>query len=68
MESVDFKNTIIICTSNAGFGDGNEEFDDIMDEMKKYFRPEFLNRIDEIVMFNKLGKEHIEGIVKIQLV
>lgn len=31
---INFKNTIIICTSNAGFGDGNEEFDDIMDEMK----------------------------------
>ena len=35
--------------------------------MKSHFRPEFLNRIDEIVMFNRLGKEHIESIVRLQL-
>ena len=64
---INFKNTIIICTSNAGFGDGNEEFDDIMDEMKKYFRPEFLNRFNGIVKFNHLGKDALKDIVNLLL-
>lgn len=72
---VDFKNTIIIMTSNLGSdlildaAPGTEpELEKKIDGLlKNCFRPEFLNRIDEIVMFNKLGKEHIEGIVKIQL-
>ena len=59
---INFKNTIIICTSNAGFGDGNEEFDDIMDEMKKFFRPEFLNRFNGRVCqefcVNRFNKQH----------
>ncbi|MDI1795932.1 AAA family ATPase, partial [Staphylococcus aureus] len=47
---INFKNTIIICTSNAGFGNGNDaEEKDIMHEMKKFFRPEFLNRFNGIV-------------------
>lgn len=64
---INFKNTIIICTSNAGFGDGNEEFDDIMDEMKKYFRPEFLNRFNGIVKFDHLGKDALKDIVNLLL-
>ncbi|WP_185160600.1 AAA family ATPase [Mammaliicoccus sciuri] len=64
---INFKNTIIICTSNAGFGDGNEEFDDIMDEMKKFFRPEFLNRFNGIVKFEHLGKDALQDIVNLLL-
>ena len=73
---VDFKNTIIIMTSNLGSdlileADTQEKLNalrgniDIL--LKKTFRPEFLNRIDEIVMFGQLGKEHILGIVRNQL-
>ena len=75
---VDFKNTIIIMTSNLGSnlileaGENNEtdssklkgEIDSLL---KSTFRPEFLNRIDEIVMFNRLDRSCIGGIVKIQL-
>ena len=72
---VDFKNTIIIMTSNLGSdlilenGDKSpEELKSKIDVLlKSTFRPEFLNRIDEIVMFKKLGKEVISGIVKLQL-
>ncbi|MBQ0039836.1 MAG: ATP-dependent chaperone ClpB [Treponema sp.] len=72
---VDFKNTIIIMTSNLGSDmilaskEGEEqELGQKLDALLKgHFRPEFLNRIDEIVMFNRLGKDHIESIVKIQL-
>lgn len=64
---INFKNTIIICTSNAGFGDGNEEFDDIMDEMKNFFRPEFLNRFNGIVKFEHLGKDALQDIVNLLL-
>lgn len=64
---INFKNTIIICTSNAGFGDGNEGFDDIMDEMKKFFRPEFLNRFNGIVKFEHLGKDALQDIVNLLL-
>jgi len=39
----------------------------VMDDVKNYFRPELINRIDEIVVFHSLGKEHIEGIINIQL-
>ncbi|MDW4342828.1 ATP-dependent Clp protease ATP-binding subunit [Staphylococcus saprophyticus] len=62
---INFKNTIIICTSNAGFGDGNEEFNDIMDEMKKFFRPEFLNRFNGIVKFEHLDKDALQDIVNL---
>ncbi|MBN6204799.1 ATP-dependent Clp protease ATP-binding subunit [Staphylococcus saprophyticus] len=64
---INFKNTIIICTSNAGFGDSNEEFDDIMDEMKKFFRPEFLNRFNGIVKFEHLDKDALQDIVNLLL-
>lgn len=80
---VDFKNTIIIMTSNLGSDlilDAANESDseksaavpkEVRDKidvlLKQHFRPEFLNRIDEIVMFQKLGKDCISGIVKIQL-
>lgn len=80
---VDFKNTIIIMTSNlgsnlileagenGGFSENNELSKDIKEKinllLKQTFRPEFLNRIDEIVTFKQLGKECINQIVKIQL-
>jgi ATP-dependent Clp protease ATP-binding subunit ClpB len=73
---VNFKNTIIIMTSNIGSqmiadfsGSGGYERikDTIHNELRKYFRPEFLNRVDELVIFHTLGKEHIRGIVEIQL-
>ncbi|MDT4035927.1 AAA family ATPase, partial [Staphylococcus hominis] len=64
---INFKNTIIICTSNAGFGNGTEDFDDIMDEMKKYFRPEFLNRFNGIVKFEHLDKDALQDIVNLLL-
>ena len=78
---VDFKNTIIIMTSNLGSelilsqdenAFKNEKVSDEIKEkidglLKTKFRPEFLNRIDEIVMFNRLGKDAVGNIVKIQL-
>ena len=82
---VDFKNTILIMTSNAGaqsiitpkklgFVSGDNEKRDyemmkngVMEEVKRLFRPEFLNRIDEIIVFHSLGKEHIRNIVNILL-
>ena len=72
---VDFKNTIIIMTSNLGSdmilesaaGQEKELREKLDALLKSHFRPEFLNRIDEIVMFNRLGKEHIESIVRLQL-
>ena len=62
--TVDFKNTIIIMTSNLGSEhilDGNTS--KVMDEVKKYFRPEFINRIDEIIVFNPLTKDNIRKIL-----
>ncbi len=74
---VDFKNTIIIMTSNLGSdmilnaaesGDDDSSLWEKLDGLLKHtFRPEFLNRIDEVVMFNRLGKEHISSIVRLQL-
>ncbi|OFZ31461.1 MAG: ATP-dependent chaperone ClpB [Bdellovibrionales bacterium RIFCSPHIGHO2_01_FULL_40_29] len=61
---VDFKNTIIVMTSNLGSGKGHES---IQTALRQFFRPEFLNRIDEIVEFNSLEKSNLRGIVKIQL-
>jgi len=61
---VDFKNTIIIMTSNVGSEhilDGNTSL--VTGELKNYFRPEFLNRIDEIIVFNALGKDSISKIL-----
>lgn len=76
--TVDFKNTVIIMTSNIGSnyliegirpnGTIDEKAKDkVMDEMRRLFRPEFLNRIDEIVMFKPLQKEEIFKIIDIQL-
>lgn len=79
---VDFKNTIIIMTSNigatslrdektVGFGVADETKDykamksRILEELKKSFRPEFLNRVDEVVVFHSLNKEQLHDIVKI---
>ncbi len=64
--TVDFKNTIIIMTSNVGSEyvlDGKVDEDVINDELKTYFRPEFLNRVDEIIIFNSLSKEVIYEIL-----
>ncbi|MBD3322052.1 MAG: AAA domain-containing protein, partial [Chitinivibrionales bacterium] len=72
---VNFKNTIIIMTSNIGSTaiteKPDENYDEIrkmvLGEMRNHFRPEFLNRVDEIVVFHALSREHIEEIVGIQL-
>ncbi len=64
--TVDFKNTIIIMTSNIGSEyvlDGKVDEDVINIELKNYFRPEFLNRIDEIIIFNALSKDVIYEIL-----
>lgn len=64
--TVDFKNTIIIMTSNVGSEyvlDGKVDEDVINNELKTYFRPEFLNRVDEIIIFNSLSKEVIYEIL-----
>ena len=73
--TVDFKNTIIIMTSNIGGADiaaegGNisdKVREEVMSELKAHFRPEFLNRIDETIMFNALSRENIKGIVDLML-
>lgn len=69
---VNFKNTIIIMTSNIGTQYIESEItqeirQQVLDELKKFFRPEFLNRLDEIILFNKLTKDKIKDIVKIQI-
>lgn len=83
---VDFKNTVIVMTSNAGahelkkqrsLGFGSSSLDDekgyemmkdnIMDEVKKTFRPEFLNRVDEIIVFHALEQEEIDEIAKLMM-
>ncbi|MGI4818921.1 MAG: ATP-dependent chaperone ClpB [Janthinobacterium lividum] len=74
--TIDFKNTLIIMTSNMGseFLAGQGEGDDVeavrepvMEVVRSHFRPEFLNRIDEIILFKRLGREQMGGIVRIQL-
>ena len=62
--TVDFKNTFLIMTSNLGVGE-NEK--DVRTLLKSFFKPEFINRLDEIIVFHKLKKEHIRSIVDIQL-
>ena len=72
---VDFKNTVIIMTSNLGShkiqemaGDSYEEIKAaVMNSVNQHFRPEFINRIDEIVVFHPLGQEQMAGIADIQL-
>jgi ATP-dependent Clp protease ATP-binding subunit ClpB len=72
--TVDFRNTVIIMTSNLGSQYFMEESlrreeveKRVLEEVKRFFKPELLNRIDEIIVFNKLGSEEIKKIVKIQL-
>jgi ATP-dependent Clp protease ATP-binding subunit ClpC len=86
-KTVDFKNTVIIMTSNVGamtikkqkslgFSSGGEKEkenqyekmkDNIMDELKQSFRPEFLNRIDDIIVFHQLNEEDLLSIVRLML-
>jgi len=76
--TVDFKNTVLIMTSNIGAGqlatawaEGEEGFEDakvrVMDELRKHFRPEFLNRVDDIVVFHPLGEGQLTHIVDLRL-
>jgi ATP-dependent Clp protease ATP-binding subunit ClpB len=73
--TVDFKNTVLIMTSNVGSQwirdlEGKDESEmekRVMDALKSTFRPEFLNRIDETIIFNSLGREEIKKIVGIQM-
>lgn len=74
--TVDFRNTVIIMTSNLGSQQIQEMASDndydamknvVMDIVSQHFRPEFINRIDETVVFHPLGREHIREIAKIQL-
>jgi len=79
--TADFSNTVVIMTSNIGSQrildtnpavlstpEGQEALRDVLrDELKNYLRPEFLNRIDDIVVFGSLTKQHLRGIVDIQL-
>jgi len=73
--TVDFKNTVIVMTSNLGSQMIQQMAGDdygvikvaVMAEVKNYFRPEFINRIDEVVVFHALDEKHIAGIAKIQL-
>ena len=74
--TVDFTNTIIILTSNLGSkyisglpdeADIDSVFDDVMNDVKATFRPEFINRLDEIILFHRLSKNNMENIVNIQL-
>jgi ATP-dependent Clp protease ATP-binding subunit ClpB len=62
--TVDFKNTVIIMTSNVGIGLSGEN---VREQLRIHFKPEFLNRIDDIIIFNSLGKEEIAQIIDIQL-
>jgi ATP-dependent Clp protease ATP-binding subunit ClpB len=67
---VDFKNTVIIMTSNVGsrhYADGNDVEKLVLEDLRAQFRPEFLNRVDEVVIFHRLDIEHIKQIVDIQL-
>lgn len=62
--TVDFRNTVLILTSNLGAGGTNEE---IMQAVKMNFKPEFVNRLDDIIIFSPLQPEQLKGIVDIQL-
>ncbi len=74
--TVDFKQTLIILTSNLGAqalsqmpdgADASQAKRDVMDAVRAHFRPEFLNRLDETIIFDRLGREDMGGIVDIQL-
>ncbi|WP_080796800.1 ATP-dependent chaperone ClpB [Corynebacterium pacaense] len=62
--TVDFRNTILILTSNLGAGGTREQ---IMDAVKKAFKPEFINRLDDVVIFDPLSPEQLTHIVEIQI-
>jgi len=73
---VDFKQTLIILTSNLGSqalsqmpegADAGDAKRDVMDAVRGHFRPEFLNRLDEIVIFDRLTRDQMDGIVDIQM-
>jgi ATP-dependent Clp protease ATP-binding subunit ClpB len=72
--TVDFRNTVIVMTSNLGsaqiqelVGDREAQRAAVMDAVSNHFRPEFLNRIDEVVIFEPLARDQIAGIMDIQL-
>ena len=74
--TVNFRNTLIVMTSNIGaelmLSNENEQLDiytkdKILDEVRNFFKPEFLNRIDEIILFNKLNRKNIDKIIEIQI-
>ncbi|MEZ8548226.1 ATP-dependent chaperone ClpB [Vibrio cyclitrophicus] len=74
--TVDFRNTVVIMTSNLGSSRIQENFNtldyqgiknEVMEVVSKHFRPEFLNRVDESVVFHPLGQDHIQSIASIQL-
>jgi ATP-dependent Clp protease ATP-binding subunit ClpB len=72
--TVDFKNTVVVMTSNIGghfFFQGDlspeQQREAVMADVRQTFRPEFLNRVDEIIVFHPLGKDEIAGIVDIQI-
>jgi ATP-dependent Clp protease ATP-binding subunit ClpB len=73
-KTVDFRNTVVIMTSNIGSqwiselqpGQDEEIRDRVMGELKNHFRPEFLNRVDEVIIFHQLTREHIGKIVDLQ--
>jgi ATP-dependent Clp protease ATP-binding subunit ClpB len=72
--TVDFKNTVIIMTSNIGSHAISESSDDVekavpqlMDALRSTFRPEFLNRIDDVIVFHRLTRDLIKGIVELQI-
>lgn len=71
--TVDFKNTVVIMTSNLGSdvfgrrGGESEEVEEVLAALRRHFRPEFLNRVDEVVVFHPLGREQIRQIVDVQM-
>jgi ATP-dependent Clp protease ATP-binding subunit ClpB len=76
--TVDFKNTVLIMTSNIGaaqlssaWAEGEDGFEDakarVLDELRKHFRPEFLNRVDDVVVFHALGEGQLTHIVDLRL-
>ncbi|MFI0395786.1 ATP-dependent chaperone ClpB [Paracoccus jiaweipingae] len=74
--TVDFKQTLIVLTSNLGSqalstlpegADSGQARDQVMDAVRAHFRPEFLNRLDEIIIFHRLSRQNMDGIVNIQL-
>ena len=62
--TVDFRNTVVILTSNLGAGGDREQ---IMEAVKHHFKPEFINRLDDVVVFDPLSQDQLVGIVDIQL-